>query len=452
MSDRQVQSQMTAETPVPVRCKSTSTLYSIPKHLRINIKYSDASIAVIFKPSLLRSVPGNISKEDQHPQQLSQDPATSSRKSNNLLDNPKAASAISMQQAWVRALRFNDSREKIYVSINNHSLGRNLAVLKSNTQVLLSRLASKPDNTLQSIPRRCAAFKKYIAKNRKTLLPHLMKNKKLSGPLEIASDSNSSEVQIEEAGQTAYEIISKKSQAIYQKSISSKQTPDEDSALGQLNLLAKVTQADDEDIFNSYGRLNPSDNDTPIYVVHRLDCETSGIMVFARTADAASNLCKAWRERDAVSKVYLARVKTWPPFEHEGNTSGNIDLPLAAMENERLKWEVKDASLGGKPSLTEWRIFNDGSEGCGKPLSYITLELKPVTGRTHQLRVHCAAIGSGIVADSLYGDNVIPLDKTTLKSGKVLQSLRLHAMKLSFPHPISGSIQTFETDHCWGED
>jgi tRNA pseudouridine32 synthase/23S rRNA pseudouridine746 synthase len=357
----------------------------------------------------------------------------------------------------VHALHFYDCREKIYVSMN-HSLGRDLGsttatdleVLKSNTQFLLSRLASKPDSTLQSIPRRCAAFKKYLAKNRKTLLPHLTKVKKLSGQEENASDSNSSEVQIEEAGKTAYDILSKKAQAIYQLSISSKQTPDEESALGQLNLLAKVTQ-DDEDIFNSYGRLNPTHNDSPIYVVHRLDCETSGIMVFARTVDAASKLCKAWRERDA-SKVYLARVKTWPPFEHEGKTSGNIDLPLAAMENERLKWEVKDTSLGGKPSHTEWSIFNDGSEGCGKPQSYITLELKPVTGRTHQLRVHCAAIGSGISADSLYGDNPIPIDQIALESGSVSQSLRLHAMKLSFPHPMTGSIQTFETEHCWGED
>lgn len=445
---------MSDETPVPVRCQSTSKLYNIPKHLRIKIKYSDESIAVIFKPSLLRSVPGNI--KDQHPQLLiSQEPATSSRKSNNLLGSPNAASALSMQQAWVHALHFYDSREKIYVSMN-HSLGKNLesttatdfAVLKSNTQVLLSRLASKPDSTLKSIPRRCAAFKKYIAKNRKTLLPHLTKRKKLSDQEENASDNNSIEVQIEEAGKIAYDILSKKAQAMYQESISSKQTPDEESALGQLNLLAKVTQAD-EDIFNSYGRLNPTDNDSPIYVVHRLDCETSGIMVFARTVDAASNLCKAWRERDAVSKVYLARVKTWPPFDHEGKTSGNIDLPLAAMENERLKWEVKDK---GKPSHTEWSIFNHGSKGCGKPQSYITLELKPVTGRTHQLRVHCAAIGSGILADSLYGDNPIPIDQMALESGTVLQSLRLHAMKLSFPHPMSGSIQTFETEHCWGED
>jgi tRNA pseudouridine32 synthase/23S rRNA pseudouridine746 synthase len=173
-------------------------------------------------------------------------------------------------------------------------------------------------------------------------------------------------------------------------------------------------------------------------------------MVFARTADAASKLSKAWREREAVSKVYLARVKRWPPFEHERNITGRILLPLAASDTERLKWEVRDERLGGKPSHTEWNIFDNGKGR--NPNSYITLELKPVTGRTHQLRVHCAAIGSGILGDSLYGDDPITFDDKAWTSGEVLQSLRLHSMKLSFPHPLTNAIQTFETDHRWKED
>jgi len=429
---------MSAAAKEPAEYQTMSKLLSIPHHLRISIKYSDDCIAVIFKPSLLRSVPGNmkgheLSKEASH------------------LDGTNTH--LSMQQAWTRSLRFYDSKEKIYDALNllferNSNNARTIQsdaeVLKSNTQILLSTLASKQERTLKSIPRRCVTFKKYVAKNRKSLLPHLMTTSSNG----IDNEDNSTNGQLEEVGQIAFDILSRKAHGIYTQSISFRQTPDEASALGQLNLLAKETQNDD--VQNSYGSLKPTDSDCPFYVVHRLDCETSGVMVFARTADAASKLSKAWRERENISKVYLARVKRWPPFEHERNITGRILLPLAASDTERLKWEVRDERLGGKPSHTEWNIFDNGKDG--NPNSYITLELKPVTGRTHQLRVHCAAIGSGILGDSLYGDDPITFDDKAWTSGEVLQSLRLHSMKLSFPHPLTNAIQTFETDHRWKED
>jgi tRNA pseudouridine32 synthase/23S rRNA pseudouridine746 synthase len=439
MSKRDRERVMSAAKEPP-EYQTISKLLSIPHHLRISIKYSDDSIAVIFKPSLLRSVPGNmkgheLSKEASHPAGA------------NTNEN------LSMQQAWTRSLSFYDSKEKIYDALNliferNSNNARTIQsdaeVLKSNTQILLSTLASKPESTLKSIPRRCVTFKKYVAKNRKSLLPHLMTTSSNG----IDNEDNSAHVQLEEVGQIAFDILSRKTHGIYTQSISFRQTPDEASALGQLNLLAIEMQNDD--VQKSYGSLKRTDSDCPFFVVHRLDCETSGVMVFARTADAASKLSKAWREREAVSKVYLARVKRWPPFEHEGNSTGRIQLPLAASDTERLKWEVRDEMLGGKPSHTEWNIFDNGKGR--NPNSYITLELKPVTGRTHQLRVHCAAIGSGILGDSLYGDDPITIDDKAWTSSEVPQSLRLHSMKLSFPHPETNAIQTFNSDHCWKED
>ena len=433
----------------PAGYQTIPKLLSIPIHLRIRINFSDKCVVVIFKPTGLRSVPGNIKQHD-----------SSNKSTSNLADS---APAPSMQQAWTQTLRFYDSQEKIYNAFNilfernskNSQTTRiqiqsDAEALKSNTQILLSRLASKPERALKTIPRRCTTFKKYVSKNRKSLLPHLMK-KNTTSSREIDSD-NSTHFQLEEVGQTAFDILFRKTHATYTQSISFKQTPDQESALGQLNILAKETQ--NEDVQNLYGTLIPTDSDCPFHVVHRLDCETSGVMVFARTADAASKLSKAWRERDAVSKIYLARVTRWPPFQQEGRRSGSISLPLAASKNERLKWEVKDESLGGKPSHTEWNVLNNNNSGRKgeNPESCITLELKPITGRTHQLRVHCAAIGSGIIGDSLYGDHPIAVDNKTLQSGEVLQNLRLHSMKLSFPHPETNSIQTFETAHRWEED
>jgi len=90
-----------------------------------------------------------------------------------------------------------------------------------------------------------------------------------------------------------------------------------------------------------------------------------------------------------------------------------------------------------------WRVLKHNDHD-----QLILLELKPVTGRTHQLRVHCAALGSGIVGDSLYGDNPIVLDLTSLIEEKEPPALhlRLHAYKLSFPHPITDKVDEFSSD------
>jgi 23S rRNA-/tRNA-specific pseudouridylate synthase len=159
-------------------------------------------------------------------------------------------------------------------------------------------------------------------------------------------------------------------------------------------------------------------------------------MVVARNQEASSLLCRAWRERELVQKIYLAHVRHWPPYHDDNLNEGTIDIPLGPSRTERIKWEVYPVADGGKECKTDWKVSQDlHSNG-------LILELKPITGRTHQLRLHCAAIGSGIVGDSLYGNQSVDGKYSVNDAPK---TLRLHAHKLKFPHPTSGERITFES-------
>ena len=149
-------------------------------------------------------------------------------------------------------------------------------------------------------------------------------------------------------------------------------------------------------------------------IVHRLDMETSGLMVLALTADIHRALSRQFENR-VVEKRYIARVAGVPDL-----TEGRIDLPLMKdWPNRPLQKVDKDA---GKPSVTEWRLLAR-EEGAAR------LELTPLTGRTHQLRVHLNAIGHPLLGDLLYG---------TPKSRAGAPRLQLHASTLGFAHPVTG--------------
>jgi len=150
--------------------------------------------------------------------------------------------------------------------------------------------------------------------------------------------------------------------------------------------------------------------------VHRLDMATSGLMVFARSVTAHRQLSMAF-ERRQVLKRYLALVDGEPSQD-----AGEIDLPLGADWPQRPRQKVDHAQ--GRPSLTRWRVLQR-LPGCTR------LELEPVTGRSHQLRVHLQHIGIPIVGDTLYGHD--PVD------GKAPARMMLHASMLRFPHPVDGS-------------
>jgi tRNA pseudouridine32 synthase/23S rRNA pseudouridine746 synthase len=156
-------------------------------------------------------------------------------------------------------------------------------------------------------------------------------------------------------------------------------------------------------------------------VVHRLDMATSGVMVFGRGLAAQRQLGIAFAQR-AVHKRYVALV-----HGTLASAQGEIDLPLAADWPARPKQKV-DAALG-KPSLTRYRqLAVDGESNTTR------VELEPLTGRSHQLRVHLLAIGHPIVGDALYGaDDEAP-------------RLMLHATQLDLPHPAHGQTLVLRSD------
>jgi tRNA pseudouridine32 synthase/23S rRNA pseudouridine746 synthase len=152
-------------------------------------------------------------------------------------------------------------------------------------------------------------------------------------------------------------------------------------------------------------------------VVHRLDMATSGLMLFARGPAAQRALSAAFAAR-AVHKRYVAVVHGQVAAPH-----GEIDLPLIADWPNRPKQKVDHAI--GKPSLTRWHVL---SRDTARDTTRV--ELEPVTGRAHQLRVHLLAIGHPILGDALYA----PAD-VCAQSDRLL----LHASALRFAHPVSGA-------------
>ncbi len=156
-------------------------------------------------------------------------------------------------------------------------------------------------------------------------------------------------------------------------------------------------------------------------IVHRLDMSTSGIMVMARSKEAQRNLNKAFATRD-VFKKYIAMVDGVVE-----NTYGVVDLPLITDWPNRPLQKVD--FLVGKASLTFYSVLNRDNEK-----NITRLELRPQTGRSHQLRVHMMAFGHTILGDNLYANNDV-LQKAP--------RLQLHAEAISFEHPGTGKVVRF---------
>ena len=160
-------------------------------------------------------------------------------------------------------------------------------------------------------------------------------------------------------------------------------------------------------------------------IVHRLDMATSGLMVMARGPGAQRALGKAFAARE-VDKRYVAVVAGRLQAPQEG--WGTIDLPIIVdWPNRPLR--IVDHQQG-KPSLTRWRVLDHDPGG-----SSTRVELEPVTGRSHQLRVHLRELGHPILGDALYA----PPDVQRL-AGRLL----LHACSLRFAHPLTGKTMAFE--------
>jgi 23S rRNA pseudouridine1911/1915/1917 synthase len=164
-------------------------------------------------------------------------------------------------------------------------------------------------------------------------------------------------------------------------------------------------------------------------IVHRLDRETSGLVLIAKTQTAFVNLCRQFRRRD-VTKIYRALV--WGLTDPEGR----IELPLAHDVHDKRRMRAVTGSEGSKNQ----RVWNAATRyrRIGQAPGLSLLEIDMDTGVTHQIRVHLAAIGHPIVADALYG-----AEHSDILG---LQRHFLHAYRLVFRHPEDGRIVAVETE------
>ena len=153
-------------------------------------------------------------------------------------------------------------------------------------------------------------------------------------------------------------------------------------------------------------------------LVHRLDRDTSGVMVFALSRHAQRHLGLQF-ERRQVRKTYIARVRG-----HVDQREGVVDLPLSVDWPNRPRQKVDREN--GRPALTRWRVLKH-EEGATR------LRLMPETGRSHQLRVHMLAIGHPILGDPLYAEG----------PARQAPRLMLHAESLRLRHPDGGRGMTF---------
>lgn len=157
-------------------------------------------------------------------------------------------------------------------------------------------------------------------------------------------------------------------------------------------------------------------------LLHRLDMDTSGVMIFARSRLAQRHV--GWQfERRMLTKTYVARVHGRPAAR-----AGRIDLPLTADWPRRPLQKVCHRT--GRPSLTEWEAIAD--EG-----SATRLRLHPLTGRSHQIRVHLLSIGHPILGDRFYATGAA-------RDGA--GRMQLHAESLTLRHPSGGAWVTFRSE------
>ena len=167
----------------------------------------------------------------------------------------------------------------------------------------------------------------------------------------------------------------------------------------------------------------------PIYPCHRLDMDTSGLMVFAKCVEAQTALQQQFESRQ-VAKAYLARLVPGRKIEP---ANGTISLPLMLDYYDRPRQMVDP--IHGKPSVTGYELLREDPDGTA------LVRLIPHTGRTHQLRVHCAhesGLARPIMGDRLYGG---------IKAGANLSGrLMLHAAYLSFRHPQNAARMTFRSE------
>lgn len=158
-------------------------------------------------------------------------------------------------------------------------------------------------------------------------------------------------------------------------------------------------------------------------LVHRLDKDTSGVLLLARNRKAAAKLAEVLRGREA-HKIYWAAVAGVPRLRQ-----GRIDLALSKVAGKQGE-RVAPSKEEGRRAITLYSVI----ENLGDKVAW--LALMPLTGRTHQLRVHCAALGTPILGDAKYGEG-----RDVATGRNIAKKLHLHARAIELPHPKGGRLK-----------
>ncbi|HTN71119.1 MAG TPA: RluA family pseudouridine synthase [Methylomirabilota bacterium] len=176
-------------------------------------------------------------------------------------------------------------------------------------------------------------------------------------------------------------------------------------------------------------------------IVHRLDKDTSGVMIIAKNAFALQRLAHQFIDR-SVTKEYLALV--WGRI---GPATGIVDRPIGRHRSDRKRMSSVHSLSRKRAAVTEWRVerYFPVAGGSGESVGLSLLRLIPRTGRTHQIRVHLADLGFPVVGDKVYGHK---RKKTSIKSMKnpwldLFPRQVLHAKKLALNHPRTGQRMEF---------
>ncbi|HET8890193.1 MAG TPA: RluA family pseudouridine synthase [Candidatus Angelobacter sp.] len=190
-------------------------------------------------------------------------------------------------------------------------------------------------------------------------------------------------------------------------------------------------------LLHRFSRLSEVGGELRPGIVHRLDKETSGLVLVAKSDLAHRKLAEQFSRRE-VKKTYIALVHGWPRM-----TKGTIKASISRDPVRRARMTTRQGSKGkpGREAITHWQVTRQIEGAYGK---FSLLEVKIETGRTHQIRVHLSSIGHPVAGDTLYG---APRPKSYGGTAPEVASLErnfLHASEIQFQHPISNRPLSFQ--------